>query len=337
MECLTEIVENKKVLFITTKNIDYIRNTQELRLIKEVANGVEIVCSQKKNYFIRILDVWRKITKRKVKENDIVFVGFEPQFVVPFVGWKFRKKTLIIDFFISVYDTLICDRKIFKYGGLIAKFSHWMDVKTIQRAEHVISDTKAHAEYFEKEFGLEIYKNETIYLEADESIYYPRQQNKPEELKNKYVVLYFGSVLPLQGIEVVLDAVRELKDDNDIYFDIIGPIPDKYNKPIQINVGYTNWVSQQELAERIANADLCLAGHFSGIIDKSWRTIPGKAYIYEKMGKKMILGDGCANHELYIEDENHIFVKMGNYIELADKVRRTCTELNGGFLDCKRS
>lgn len=36
------------------------------------------------------------------------------------------------------------------------------------------------------------------------------------------------------------------------------------------------WLSQQELADEIAGADLCLAGHFNADIDKAKRTIPGR-------------------------------------------------------------
>ena len=67
---------------------------------------------------------------------------------------------------------------------------------------------------------------------------------------------------------------------------------------------------------------MCLAGHFSADIDKAWRTIPGKAYIYEMMGKKMILGDGAANHELFESDEKHSFVERGSSMALANEVRR---------------
>lgn len=320
MKYLKEIVKDKKVLFITTKNIDYIRNTQELRIIKDNAKNVDIIYSDKKKYALRIPDVWRKIKKNKVNNSDVIFVGFEPQFVIPFVGWKFKGKTVVIDFFISVYDTLICDRKKFKVGGMIAKISHWMDTITIKKAMHIITDTKAHAEYFESEFGGNDEKFETIYLEADPQIYYPRPQNKPAQLENKFVVLYFGSILPLQGVNVVLDAIRKLKDRKDIFFDIIGPIPDKYKKPIQDNVHYSEWLSQTELAEHISNADLCLAGHFNKNIAKASRTIPGKAYIYQKMDKVMILGDGIANRELFRNDDKHILVEMGNSDALSEAI-----------------
>lgn len=320
MQHLTDLVKEKNVLFITTKNIDYIRNTQELRIINAKAKSVDIIYSEKKNYALRIPDVWRKIDKEKVNKSNVIFVGFEPQFVIPFVGWKFKEKVVVIDFFISVYDTLICDRKKFKAGGIVAKFSHWMDTITIRKATHIITDTKAHAKYFETEFDGKCEKFETIYLEADSQIYYPRPQNKSIELKDKFVVLYFGSILPLQGVNIVLDAIRELKNRKDIYFDIIGPISDKYEKPIQSNVHYSEWLLQEELAEHIANADLCLAGHFDNTIEKAKRTIPGKAHIYEMMKKPMILGDSEANRELFIEDSRHKFVEMNNAKALSNAI-----------------
>lgn len=326
MSLLVRTITDKKVLFITTKNIDYIRNTQEIRILENTAKEVEVIASAKKNYLIRILHVWSKITKRKIKENDLVFLGFEPQFVLPFIGYKMKNKEIVIDCFISVYDTLVNDRKKIKAGGLMAKFCHWLDKKTISMANTIITDTKAHAEYFHSEFGGEKDRFETLYLEADESIYYPREQKKPEELENKFIVLYFGSILPLQGVEVVLDSLKNFDGENDIFFEIIGPVPKKYNKPEQANVCYYEWLSQNQLSEHIAYADLCLAGHFSADIDKAWRTIPGKAYIYEMMGKKMILGDGAANHELFESDEKHSFVERGSSMALANEIRRIKSE-----------
>lgn len=253
------------------------------------------------------------------REIDIVFIGFAPQFILPFFKWKFDKKVIIIDFFISVYDTLIHDRKKFKDKGIIANACHCIDSITLKWANHVITDTKADARYFIDEFQSDKSKFETLYLEADKTIYYPREQHKREDLKDKFVVLYFGSILPLQGVDVVLDAVKLLKDEKDIYFQIIGPIPEKYSKPIHDNVEYIDWLSQEELAEHIANADLCLAGHFSGDIDKAKRTIPGKAYIYAAMGKKMVLGDNEANRELE-KMRAHVLVQQGDSIALAEKI-----------------
>lgn len=315
-----EQVKEKRVLFITTKNIDYIRNTQELRLLEENAQSVEVIYSSRKKYIGRLLEIWMKLGVRNMEKIDVVFIGFAPQLILPLFKWKVRKKKIIIDFFISVYDTLIHDRRKFKDKGIIAKVCHYVDSVTLKWANHVITDTQADARYFIEEFQSDELKFETLYLEADKSIYYPREQKKRDDLKDKFVVLYFGSILPLQGVDIVLEAVKLLKDEKDIYFQIIGPIPEKYSKPIQDNVEYIDWLSQEELAEHIANADLCLAGHFNGEIDKAKRTIPGKAYIYEAMGKKMVLGDNEANRELE-KMRTHVMVQQGDSVALAKKIK----------------
>jgi glycosyltransferase involved in cell wall biosynthesis len=152
-------------------------------------------------------------------------------------------------------------------------------------------------------------------------IYYPREQKKPDKVKDKFIVLYFGSILPLQGVEVIMEAMDILKDDKEIYFYFIGPVKDNITKTDSDNIEYIEWLSQEKLAEYISYSDLCLAGHFNKNINKAKRTIPGKAYIYEAMNKPMILGDNSATKELYSEDEMHFFVKMGDGKALAEKIQ----------------
>ncbi len=313
--------KEQRVLFVTTKNLDYLRNTQEIVLLKQNAKNVHVIGSSKKSYPARLAHVYWQLIRYPKKQFDWVFAGFAPQLVIPLFRWKFKGKKIGMDFFISVYDTLVFDRKKFKEHSLAARILKWIDTRTIQAADYVISDTKAHGNYFIEEFGLPADKLQVLYLEADRSIYYPRKQEKPERMKNRFTVLYFGSVLPLQGLDVILDAVDLLKENTNLYFVIIGPIHEKYHKPQSDTVEYHNWLSQEELAEYINNADLCLAGHFNNSIRKAKRTIPGKAYIYAAMEKPMILGDNPATHELYREDMPGIyFVKMGDPRALADTI-----------------
>ncbi len=319
---MMEECRNKRVLFVTTKNLDYLRNTQEIDLLKEQSDQVYVIGSNKKSYPARLLSVYMRLLFLSMKKFDVVFVGFAPQLIMPLFHFKMKKKYVIIDFFISVYDTLVFDRKKFKPKSVAAKLVKRLDTKTIQKADKVISDTKAHGEYFTKEFGLEPQKLEVLYLKADTRIYYPRENEKPERMQNRFTVLYFGSVLPLQGLDIILEAVELLKDAPQFHFIIVGPIQDKYIRPKSSNIEYHVWLSQEELAEYISYSDLCLAGHFNKTIQKAKRTIPGKAYIYRAMDKPMILGENAANHELYSEQMQGIyFVEMGNPNALADKIR----------------
>ena len=318
-----DFAENKSVLFITTKNIDYIRNSQEIHNLQKSAQSVNVIGYKDKSYILRILKIYIRLLTMSLKKYNMVFVGFAPQLILPLFFYRFKGKIIVEDFFISLYDTMINDRKKFKSSGLMAKILLWVDKITIKNADAIIVDTCAHGNYFVSELSAEKTKINVLYLKAEPSIYYPRVVSKQETLKNKFVVLYFGSILPLQGINTILECVERLKHIPDIVFEIIGPLNkkdlEKY-KDLK-NVRFIPWLSQSDLAEKIAAADLCLAGHFNDKIDKARRTIPGKAYIYDSMEKPMILGNNPANHELFTEDnKKYYYVEMGNSDKLADKI-----------------
>lgn len=318
-------LKNKNVLFITTKNLDYIRNTQEIFIIAKVADSYTVVGSNSKYYFIRLLSVYFSLMKISAAKFDTVFIGFAPQLVLPLFKRKFRNAYIVIDFYISLFDTLCEERQIFGTDSLAGRFLHRIDQTTLHRADLVICDTISHGEFFAGEFRVPAARLRPLYLQADTTIYYPRAVEKPARLKNKYIVLYFGSILPVQGIEIILQAITLLKKKQNIFFYVIGPVKRKTKSVFckgATNVKFINWLSQEKLAEYICQADLCLAGHFNGNIAKARRTIPGKAYIYEAMEKPMILGDNPANRELFAADPCHIFVEMGNARALADAIHR---------------
>lgn len=309
---LTELIKNKRVLYIATKNKDYIRISQEIRIVEEHASGYKIIVSGNSNYAVRFLYVFLKLLFEPISQYDVVIVGFMPQMIIPIFNKKFKGKILIVDFFISIADTLIDDRKIIKHGSHLSKVIKKIDKYTIKAADYVIVDTKAHGRYFCKAFLVNPRRILLLYLEADVSFYHPMNIRKSRALKNKMVVLYFGSILPVQGVEIILETIEQLKANKGIHFIMIGPIPKRYRKVISDTVTYYEWLSQKELAKQIACADLCLAGHFSSNIGKANRTIPGKVYIYQAMNKPIVLGESDANRELFEESESCYYVERGN-------------------------
>ena len=48
------------MLFITTKNLDYLRNTQEIAKLRESAASVDVLGSSEKSYVHRLLHVYGK-------------------------------------------------------------------------------------------------------------------------------------------------------------------------------------------------------------------------------------------------------------------------------------
>lgn len=318
------LVKDKKVLFITTKRLDYIRNTQEIRLLEQCAASFHIIGSNEKTYFFRLCHVYLMLLFTSAKSYDTIFIGFAPQLILPFFSWKFHGTYQMIDFFISLYDTFCFDRRVFTPGSLAGRLLHLLDAYTLTHADTILCDTRCHANYFSEEFHADRKKMYLLYLAVDSSIYHPMHVPKPQNAAGKKVILFFGSMLPLQGYEIILDAFYKLRNRPDYYFYFIGPLPDSLKSKVQDmpNLFLTDWIIQNELARHIAFADLCIAGHFSDTIAKASRTIPGKAYIYRAMKKPMILGDTPANHELFTADENTIFVPVGSASAITDAILR---------------
>ncbi len=160
---MLDFANGKRILFITTKNLDYIRNTQEIKELKKIASHLTIIGSTSKSYPKRLLHVYAEIAKVSMKKFDLVFIGFAPQLVLPIWGRKLKKAEIAIDFFISVYDTMVCDRKKVKDGTFAARWMKNLDRKTIAKSDHVIADTKAHGDFFVKELGAKEDSLEILY------------------------------------------------------------------------------------------------------------------------------------------------------------------------------
>ena len=309
--------KNKKVLFVTTKNIDYIRNVQEIKLLNEKYKEVKIIYSKSKNYYIRILVVNFKLFFLNKKKFDIIFIGFLPQLIIPFLYKKRKQKQIIIiDFFISIYDTLVNDRKKIKQNTIMSKILKKIDKNTLKKVDEIIVDTKESGKYYIEELDADNNKIKVLYIEANEKIYAPSKVNQIEkENKDDFIVLFFGTGLPLQGVDIVLKSAELLKNNSKIKFIIIGNIKTKKD---YTNIKFLPFMNEEELARYIKMADLCLVGHFNNQIEKAKRTIPCKAFICKAMNKKMILGKNKANMELFNDkDENIYYVEMGNSQELS--------------------
>lgn len=322
---LYEVIRGKRVLYVATKNRDYIRVNQEIDIIKKLSSSYSIIAFNDKKYLSRVYKVFTRLVKIKASEYDVIVIGFMAQIVACMFPQKFKNNIIVTDFFISIYDTLVCDRKKIRQRTFVASILKWIDRYTIKNSDYLIVDTIAHGQYFVDELGANLDKIYVCYLKADTSIYYPQKIEKPDEYRDKFLVVYFGSILPLQGVDIVMETVKLLENEKSIHFIIIGPIGNKMNRFTGDTVTYIDWLSQKELATYIAFSDLCLAGHFSGDIDKANRTIPGKAYIYKAMNKKMVLGKSQANYELFEEDENTFFVERGNAYQLMKLIKeRSC-------------
>lgn len=71
-------MNHNRILFITTKNVDYLRNVQEIRLLKEKNAEVTVIGSYSRKYLNRLFYVYRRLLTVKASDYGEVFIGFAP-------------------------------------------------------------------------------------------------------------------------------------------------------------------------------------------------------------------------------------------------------------------
>lgn len=310
-----------RVCFIAGREPTYSRNSVILKGLRE--QGINIIectdCSS--SYSTRYLNVLRRFALTNKKDLNLIFIGFLGQPLVPIIK-RLTNKPIILDAFLSTYDTMCFDRKKFKPNSPGGRLFYWLDKHSCELADRVLLDTNSNIDYFVETFGLDRKKFERVFVGADESIFYPREVKGQDD---KFRILYYGTYHPLQGIEYIVKAAKLLESNEDIEFEIVGKGPE-HKRLVELaqeldvrNIKFIDWIRYKNLPLEIAKADICLAGHFSGI-DKARKVIAGKTFQFIAMKKPVIIGDNPANRELFENRQNVLMCPMADADALAGAI-----------------
>jgi glycosyltransferase involved in cell wall biosynthesis len=268
---------------------------------------------------LRYLRIVAKLIRASKKDFDIAFVGFLGQPLMLLMR-KLTAKPIVFDAFLSVYDTLCFDRMVISPHSLAGKIAFWLDQTSCDRANKICLDTQAHAAYFQDTFSVPQDKIESLFVGCDERVFYPRSDQNSIPL-----VLYYGSYLPLQGIDTIVRAAKQLENIPDLRFRIIGVGIEtsrirKLVSDLRVtNIEFLPPVPLHTLPEQIRQAMICLGGHF-GASEKASRVIAGKTFQFLAMGKPTIVGDNLANRELLTHGTDAWFCKMADPDALASSI-----------------
>ncbi|PIE41292.1 MAG: hypothetical protein CSA49_04080 [Gammaproteobacteria bacterium] len=119
-----------------------------------------------------------------------------------------KRKKIINDFFISNYDTYVYDRKKITKMNPRAWLKYMQDWVNFRFSYYLLSDTQSHFDYWQSLFGKYTGKHMVLPVLADTRIYYPpEKQEKTPVVK----ILFYGSFIPLHGIEKILTALDKME------------------------------------------------------------------------------------------------------------------------------
>ncbi|MGD8769416.1 MAG: glycosyltransferase [Desulfobacterales bacterium] len=334
----------KTILYFGTYEESYCRNQIMIKSLKQIGHTVK-ECHiplwenkidklktfdniyNKISFMLKLLKVYMFLFIRYlfIGHYDIIFIGYighlDILFARIFMLITLRKKKIVFDAFISLYDSIVSDRKIIAEKSFISKLAFCIDKIACDCADIVILDTNAHIDYFNKTFRISKDKMIRIFASADEDVFYKRKIGKKN---NRFNVLFIGKYTPLHGVEYIVEAAEILKKNQDIHFTFIGrgqlyPKIRSIVKDRHIdNIKFIEWVEYEMLPNYIETADICL-GIFSAS-EKASRVIPNKVFQSMAMGKVLITAKTLATAEGLRDGDNAILCNPADPIDLSNAI-----------------
>ncbi|NII12130.1 glycosyltransferase [Oleiagrimonas sp. C23AA] len=279
---------------------------------------------------------------------DVLLIGFPGVLDVLIAApiARLRGIPLAWDMFMSLYDTVVEDRKLWRKGSLPARVLHAVEGFAVRRADLVFLDTAAHARRVERLFGLANGHAGSVWVGTETGCFTPRThaaETTTETVDTPDAetlrILFYGQFIPLHGIETIVQAARITRGDR-IQWQLIGTgqeaekIRAMLDEQPLPNVSWDTWVDYEALPGRIEQAHVCL-GIF-GCSEKAASVIPNKVFQIVAMGRPLITRDSPAIREL-LDDAFPCaqLIPAGDAQALADAARAMLKEGgNQAKLDC---
>lgn len=314
------------ILFVCSARGSYTRNDVMRGVLRKLYPDYEEIVSEKGCYPARLRNVFRRWLARP-PTAETVFLGFLAQPLVP-LAVLFPRRHMVVDFFISLHETLCLDRRVLRPDGLLGSLLKQWDRWCLNRADVVLTDTEECADFFADAFSVSRSKFSAIPVSANPDIFKPYPRPAGED--GKVRVVFHCTFLPLHGAEIVYEAARLLATEKHIEIEIIGTgsTSTELDRRLESwgleNVRRIPWVEYEKLGSSLSAADICLGGHFSAN-PKAGRVIPGKVYQYLACARPVILGDTPANRRVFTHLQDSFFCQTGS----ADDLARAIWELAG--------
>lgn len=231
---------------------------------------------------------------------DAVMLGYPAQvdLLVLWLAARLRGVPILMDLFISIYDTTVVDRGLARPESLKARLLWALEWLACRAADRVIIDTQAHARYVEELFRLPPGSVGSVPVGVEEGHF---QHQPPARPGARPRVLFYGQLIPLHGIEAVLEAALSTRGQAYDWV-IIGSGQDAGKVKAALgevppgHVTWLPWAPYADLNQWIARSDVCL-GIFGGS-RKAASVVPNKLYQSLSCGRHVVTRASPAIDEL---------------------------------------
>jgi glycosyltransferase involved in cell wall biosynthesis len=250
---------------------------------------------------------------------DLAFLPKVAQNDAAAASWRLRRarRPLVADYFASLHLTEILDRRSAPRFSPRALRTWFLDATLARSADHFIVDTAAHRDLLAERYGLPPEHATVIPVGAESVPCLPmRTRNATDPLQ----VLYVGHYIPLQGVPVILEAARMLREER-VLFTLIGAGQGRMFAEEFVashglrNVRFLPVVRYQDLGPHLDRTDVVLGIFDDGL--KARVVIPKKAYLALASARCLVTGDTPGAREWLRSGENALLVPPADHRALA--------------------
>ncbi len=315
-----ESLKGLRICYFGHYDPSYSRNRVILKALKRA--GAYVVEVHNDSRWIRRW--WSLLVRGLTTQFDIMFIGFPSHTDVP-LGWlisSLKRRPLVFDAFLSLYDTAVFDRRTVPANSLKAKQLFLTDKLACLLAKIVLLDTESHIRYFVDTFRLSPAKFRRVWVGTDDDVMSPKGAPQSD---HDFTVFFYGSYIPLHGAEYIVRAAHLLEARKErISFVMVGsgqtfPEVRRLAEDLQVSsVRFVEKVPYERLAEMISQSHICL-GVF-GTTPKVARVIPNKVFDALAVGRPVVTADTPAVREVFTHGENIWLVPAGDEKALAEAI-----------------
>lgn len=303
-------------------DVNYVRTTTIKDALSKGPYDFVHVANRSRN-LKRYIEVLAGLIKtRLTKRPDIYFLTFRGYEILPIVRLITLGKPLIFDEFINPLELVVHEQKIIK-SPFVAKILRWGYRLWLNFVQAVTTDTASHADYSAELMNLSRDRYTVLPVSTDELTFDADKYSENIEKSQQFQVFYYGSMLPLHGVDVVLNAMEILKDYKDIELLMVGgkkKAQQKIRSATQAgaNIHHQDWIDYDKLPLAMKRADICLGGPFGATVQSQF-VITGKTYQQLSMARPTIIG---MNHEsaVFTDKVNALVVEQNNSEKLAESI-----------------
>lgn len=214
---------------------------------------------------------------------------------------RLRRRRMVLDLFLSLYDTVTRDRALLRPASVPGRLLRRIERRACRIADLVLLDTEAHARMVAGLLALPQDRFAAVPVGVEPAAF-PRLPPGRPAAGERLRLLFYGQLIPLHGIETILAAALS-PEGRGYHWQIIGTGQDRGKLDRLLagggadHVDYIERVDYGSLAERMAEADICL-GIF-GTSEKAAAVVPNKVYQALAAGRAVITRDSPAMREVF--------------------------------------